>query len=180
MPAIQRGKLMPIIVALIMAVLMIQNYFLVKKIGRQQDTITALTQSFDRLTQVKEGDTIGVFSALSEDSTLILFDPGMGSRKTLMFVFTTWCNACKGNMGQWNLLVGEADYGQIDVIGLTSDSLFKVKQYWKTVPMSFRVLSVANDFGIMKRHKLFTYPTTLLLDHTGVVRHMWRGALTDR
>ncbi|MDH4069345.1 MAG: thioredoxin family protein [Ignavibacteria bacterium] len=140
--------------------------------------IEELNRTIDHLTQIATGDTVRSFTALTEDSALVIVDPKIKDQKMLLLVFATWCKACKGNMHQWNLLA-DSLIGYVNLVGLTSDSLFRIHQYKTEAQMRFETYSVAHDFNIMKRHKLLSFPKTILVDTTGIVLNVWTGTLSD-
>jgi len=178
-PLKNRPRLPVTLLVLVIVVLMVQNFFLVTKTSEQRETIDQLNQQIDHFTQVKAGDSISSFIALNLDSSLAFIEPGMDSKRVLLLVFTTWCNACEQNMGQWNLLVNELSQQDVHILGLSPDSLYKIRDYSRRVSVSFPVYSVVNDFSVMKKHKLLSFPKTLLIDNMGVVLRVWSGILDD-
>jgi hypothetical protein len=68
---------------------------------------------------------------------------------------------------------------EIGVVGLTPDSLFRIRAYRKRVDVLFPISSFSNNPGLAKTYRLLSYPSTVLLDSSGVVRSVWTGGLSD-
>jgi peroxiredoxin len=125
------------------------------------------------------GDSLSVFTAMDLDSSFIPVESLMREKKLLLLVFTTWCHYCKENMDEWNRLVKELAGERLEIVGISPDSIYKIRQYKSLVRVDFYVISLANDFGAMKKNKLLSFPKMVIVDTTGTVTRVWSGVLNE-
>jgi peroxiredoxin len=161
----------------IILLLIIQNFFLVKKVNQHLQTIAHLTDRLNRLSVMAEGDTIHGFSAMTLDSTQVQLDPAGQKKMKVMFVFTTGCGACVKNMEHWLEIVPAFQNDGVDVFGICPDSLYRIREYNSRFNLPFPVYSIAQDSTVSTRYKLLSYPQTIVIDAAGLVRGVWVGVL---
>jgi peroxiredoxin len=175
----KRPRLWTIFLGGAIAVLIVQNILLVLKTQEQSRVIEDLNQTVSHLTQIKVGDSLSVFTAMDLDSSFIPVESLMREKKLLLLVFTTWCHYCKENMDEWNRLVKELAGERLEIVGISPDSIYKIRQYKSLVRVDFYVISLANDFGAMKKNKLLSFPKMVIVDTTGTVTRVWSGVLNE-
>lgn len=176
----KRSSLLLIAGGPIVAILVIQNYLLVQKVDRQQRRVESLTQELHRLTMMNPGDTVRAFSALDLDSARVIVEPAAGDRKTLLYVFTTWCHTCRDNMERWNSLTGRLSGEHVRIVGVCLDSLYRVKQLLSEMPLAFATYSVGGDTVTPRAYKMSGVPMTILLTEQGTVMKVWIGLLDEK
>ena len=101
------------------------------------------------------------------------------ARYVLYFFFATTCQACKNNMPNWNNLMDTLSHQRVRIVGLSPDSLFRIRELLAHVPAKFPVFSVVPDLPKLKKYKLTIFPSTILVEPSGVVKRLWGGLLSD-
>jgi hypothetical protein len=127
----------------IILLLIIQNFFLVRKIDQHLQTIGHLTDRLKRHSIMAKGDIIHPFSAMTLDSTQVQLDPAGQKKMKVMLVFTTGCGACVKNMEHWLEIVPVLLDDGVDVFGICPDSLYRVREYNSRFNLPFPVYSIA-------------------------------------
>ena len=164
---------------LVILILMTQNFLLVQKVQKYEGRIGLMTQEILQLSTLAPGDSIGAFEALDRDSLVVRVNPANGKKKTLLFVFTTWCPSCRRNFSLWDQLLAELKDDDIIVLGISLDSLDIIKRFHAEQSMSFPVYSIVNDTSIALKYKLRGVPQTLLLRENGTVMKVWPGLVEN-
>lgn len=93
----------------------------------------------------------------------------------LLNFWATWCSPCREEIAALNRLQQHFAARGFTVIGISiDDKAATVRAFLKKQPISFPVLhdegQVVND-----RYKVYTYPTSFLVDRTGVIRAFYLG-----
>jgi len=177
-PTINRSRLLIILLCVVIVIMMVQNYFLVRKNDELVKRVERLIDETNRQAIMQGGDSVRPFAVMKLDSTFVVIDPTMKGKK-LFLVFTTWCHACLQNMPEWTKLLKEIPRGDLNIVGLSSDLPYKIKEYRSKVNLSFPVYSTANDSTMMKKYKLLLVPQTILMDSSGLVIKVWPGVLSN-
>lgn len=170
-------KLATVLFFTIMFIIMAQNYFLVKKNENLIKIIEQHLREMSRGNTMQYKDSMQAFGALTLDSVFTIVNPH-GNKKKLFFVFTTWCGACVQNVSEWNKLAKQLGNNELMILGISPDSLYKIREFKSKVKPDFPIMSVAGDTLFMKKYKLFNIPQTLLIDSEGLVVKVWPGLLT--
>jgi peroxiredoxin len=93
----------------------------------------------------------------------------------LINFWATWCPPCRGEMPSLNKLYREfRDKGLIVVAVSTDRSATPVKDFLDKKPVDFPVL-MDSDNKVSRQFKVFSLPTTFLLDRNGTIIHRYLG-----
>jgi len=176
-PTISRSRLLIILLCVVIVIMMVQNYFLVRKNDEYQKRVEILAEEVNRLSVMSKGDTVYAFSALNMDSSSVIIDPD--GKKKLIFVLTTTCGSCVQNMAGWNQLRKDISQFDVQVIGISPDSIYKIRSFSGKVYPSFPVFSLASNYLVARKYKFQTFPQTILVDESGIVQGVWVGILND-
>ena len=171
--------MLPIILTGIIVLIVAQNFLLVQKSGQYLRRIDSLTEALNRLTVMNPGDSVQAMEVLTLEGTSVTIEPRAESLR-LLLVFATWCSACRGNMTQWNMIVGEKDLSRLEVVGLSPDPISTLKEFLSTAEVSYPVYSLSNDSTLVNKYKFISVPQTILLGPSGIVVRLWNGGLSDR
>jgi peroxiredoxin len=163
----------------IIVILMIQNFFLVRKNDALLRKLESAKASLSERSMLSKGDTVYAFRALGLDGERVLIDPRNKKGKTLLFMFSTRCPFCAKNVEHWNRIVKQTAGMQIQILGISIDSLERTGEFISRHGALFPPFSIVNDTTIFRRLRLELVPQTLLLDPTGRVLHVWGGLLND-
>jgi peroxiredoxin len=144
----------------IILLLIVQNFFLVRKSNDRLREIEGLREQLNSISLMNVGDSISSFGVLDLDTSLVTIVQKNDNGPRLLLVFTTWCHFCQENMEQWNQLLQETGWNA-RVIGLSPDPVHVIKEYITRVRVSFPVYSVSNDSSIMTRYRLKSFPQTI-------------------
>jgi peroxiredoxin len=174
-----RQELTTALLVLIVIVMMVQNYFLVRKNQDYSKRIERLSTELMATMVLSPGDSIQTFTALDLDSALVNLQFSNQKKPTLLFGFTTWCHACLENIPQWKSIEEKLAKDEIRIIGVCPDSVFKIKNYIAKTSLSLSAVSIVNDSLLADRLKLHSYPQTILIDREARVVRVMAGALSD-
>ena len=174
-----RSKLLMPLLVLIILVMMVQNYFLVRKNDLAQKRIAQLLDEVNKRSVISNGQQMAAFEGVNLDSQRVIIDLQSGRKKKLLFVFAASCGACSRNMDQWNWIVENTNPGSAEIIGLCADSLNRIREYFNKVRVSFRVFSLSINPSVLTKYKFLAVPQTVLVDSAGVVINVWTGVLSN-
>lgn len=167
------------LLSLVIVIVVVQNFLLVRENEQYMKDIKGLKEETAYNIHIHENDTLGVLRALTIDSSAILIDPAIRQSNILYFFFATTCQACKNNMPNWNNLMDTLSHQRVRIVGLSPDSLFRIRELLAHVPAKFPVFSVVPDLPKLKKYKLTIFPSTILVEPSGVVKRLWGGLLSD-
>ena len=176
----KRQTITTALLVVVILVLIVQNFLLVGKNTQYVRRIEWLTEQLNRLTVMSEGDSVHPFAALTLDGTEVLLDMSQEKKPKAMLVFTTWCGACVKNIEPWQELVHALRSNQCEVFGVSPDSLSKLNEYKNKYALPFPVYSVVHDSSVLTKHKLLSFPQTILIDSLGLVSGVWAGVLSNK
>ncbi|MHB1686469.1 MAG: MauE/DoxX family redox-associated membrane protein [Ignavibacteriaceae bacterium] len=98
------------------------------------------------------------------------------NKKSLIYILSPHCEACKLNLQNWIYLTNTLPSKDLEIIGISLDSLKSTKDYVDKNNLNFPVYSTVDDkFKI--NYKAFITPQTLLIDEEGKVIKTWPGIL---
>jgi peroxiredoxin len=174
----RRGTIIFLLITAIV-ILVVQNYLLVKKTDAYAHQVKGLITRLDQLTLMKVGDKVSPLTGLNMDSASVIIDPAISRHRTLMLVFTTWCKACRENVGNWNRLSQSTPEDEVELVGICLDPLFKLHPFVRDNQLGFPCYSVSNDTSAISRNRFHAVPQTIILDAGGTVRRIWAGTLDE-
>ena len=98
------------------------------------------------------------------------------NKKSLIYILSPHCEACKLNLQNWLYLANALRTKDIEIIGISFDSLKATKDYIGKSNLNFPVFSATgDDFKI--KYKAFITPQTILIDKKGKIIKDWPGIL---
>ncbi len=93
----------------------------------------------------------------------------------LLNFWATWCPPCKAEMPSFNKLYKEMKPRGFEIIAVSNDNAIRyVKEYLSKNSFDFVILWDENQI-VTKKYKIFTVPTTLLIDRNGVIVEKFFG-----
>lgn len=176
-PRDDRKRVLNILLIVFGVVVLGHSVFLTLRTREQSRIIARLEDSIRGLSQIGMGDSLPAVMALDIDSTLVPLYDLEPKALHLVLVFTTWCDACRMTTPEWNQLVANMSGERLHIIGLSSDPPHILKAFVRAHDIVFPVFSVSHNFEIMKRYKLLSFPTGILIDGSGNVLNTWNGLI---
>ncbi|MFI5265921.1 MAG: TlpA family protein disulfide reductase [Chloroflexota bacterium] len=102
---------------------------------------------------------------------------GYRGRPVIVNFWATWCEPCKQEMPA--LQAESAARPDLVVLGVDNvESAVKVKPYVDQLGVRFPIL-LDQDASVMERYQVTGLPTSFFIDRSGVLRSLYRGALTE-
>ncbi len=99
-------------------------------------------------------------------------------RETMLFVFTTSCPACRGNLPNW--LAFEEQLGEhFNVVGISIDSMDATRSYVRDQALPFEVFVPTDPDRFRSDYSLPGVPETLHAGVDGRVEGSWLGVLPE-
>ncbi len=99
-------------------------------------------------------------------------------RETMLFVFTTSCPACKGNLPNW-LELSQRFGDRYDIVGISLDSLPATRSYVRDQALPFAVFVATDPSRLRSEYGLPGVPETIHAGTDGRVRGSWLGVLPE-
>lgn len=164
----------------IIAILMVQNFLLVRKNDALLHRLEAANASLSERSMLSKGDTVYAFRGLGLDGERTLIDAKNEMGKTLFFMFSTRCQFCVKNVEQWNWIMKQSAGLKVDITGICINSLDRTKEFASRVGVSFPTFSIVNDSVSIRHLRLDVVPQTVLIDSLGRVLRVWGGLLSDK
>ena len=90
-------------------------------------------------------------------------------KKTLIYFFAPWCTVCHLSIGNLNILRGQLDESELDIIIVALDwkSKQEVEQFISEHELDFPVL--LGDIQWQQQYKIKGFPSHYVIDHNGKV-----------
>jgi peroxiredoxin len=90
--------------------------------------------------------------------------------------WATWCPPCKEEMPSLNTLYSRMKLKRFEILTVSADNtLDAVEKYIEDHDFDFQVLW-DEDQRVMRAYKVFSLPTTFLIDRNGVIVRIFMGA----
>ena len=166
-------------VALIIA-LSIFNLLLIRQnlgLRKQLSSPGAINASANSL---KPGDVVTPITGTDLNGQPSQVQYGKNNKRQLLLFFSPSCLYCLKQGPIWRDLLNGIDSSRFNVVGIVGDKEDKKEVtnhaeglgYFNT-KFALPVVAVSNE--TLARYKLTATPTTLLIDNTGRVEHVWVG-----
>jgi peroxiredoxin len=126
---------------------------------------------------LRPGEIVPAFSAiyLNNEQCQIQYQGGIA--KTLLFVFSTKCDACRKNLPHWADIVRMVQQRKdCRVIGVSLNELDNSRKFVESHSITFPIV-VPSDSVFPREYKVSATPQTILVDSTGLVQNIWTGVL---
>jgi peroxiredoxin len=92
--------------------------------------------------------------------------------------WATWCKPCKDEMPSLNKLYDTYKDKGLVVLGVSVDKSKKpIVKFLKKVPVDFPILLDANLTVKDELYKVFSLPTTFIIDRSGILEKYYRGEM---
>jgi len=93
----------------------------------------------------------------------------------LLNFFATWCPPCRAEMPSFNKLYSALQQRGLEVVAVSSDrSISDIKDFLEKHKVDFPVLFDA-DRAITKKYRVFSMPTTFLINKNGLIVEKFYG-----
>jgi len=93
----------------------------------------------------------------------------------LLNFFATWCPPCRAEMPAFNKLYREKKIRGLEIISVSTDrSLNDIKDFLQKNKVDFPILFDA-DRSVSKQYRVFSMPTTFLIDKSGKIVEKFYG-----
>jgi len=91
------------------------------------------------------------------------------TKKTLLYFFAPWCNICHLSIGNLNILRGQIDESELDIVIVALDwqSKEEVERFITEHELNFPVLLGNTDW--QSQYKIQGFPSYYVIDHEGKV-----------
>jgi hypothetical protein len=153
-------------------VLLLLNIMLAK----QNRTLKIMGAKPDRALEIQPGTALPTLEGFDRSGGKQRIDYGNDSRKTVFFVFSTRCRACKENMPNWAAVIKGLDQNRFRpaAVSLQSDGVdeYAAEFGLNQIPIITEIdpkYKVAYHFGLT--------PQTILVDSNGKAEKVWTGTL---
>jgi len=155
-----------------------QNLAMRRQLSARADVVNPAAQS------LREGEVVASIAGISLDGRPYELNYSKDERKHLLMYFSPSCPYCVQQAPLWRDVLNKVDTRRVEVLGVVSDQLDKQAVYthadelgyFKTkVPMP---IMFANNEALA-RYRLVATPTTLLVNKSGTVEHVWVGKWDD-
>jgi thiol-disulfide isomerase/thioredoxin len=100
-----------------------------------------------------------------------------GSRKSLIYIFSSGCGVCVSELPSWNRIASEAILQNYDVRGLSLDSLEESRTHLVDKTLVFDV-STMPSMPLQRAYRVVSIPEVLLVSGDGTVDWVHYGAMT--
>jgi len=136
----------------------------------------ALRQQLAELSTIRVGDVVPPIRTSSPGGSRddIVYD---GSRKRLLFIFSTTCRVCDGQVPAWNRLARELKAQGVASHGVSLDGPEATESYFKGKERDFDV--VTPDESVLRSYRVTAVPQVVLVSGDGSVSWLHTGALTE-
>ncbi len=129
---------------------------------------------------LQKGETANIFSAYNlssgrQENVSFTNSPG---QKTLLFIFSTHCSACKINLPNWLNLSKYYFEKNVRVIGISIDPANPTNEYIESNHFNFPVL-IAYDPKFKFDYKAYITPQTIIVDDNGFIIKSYPGILDN-
>lgn len=99
-------------------------------------------------------------------------------KKTIMYVFSVFCSPCKINTANWINLTDTLSFYNLNIIGISIDSLKHTQNFFSENKLNFRTYSTIED-EFMINYKINVTPQTILIDENKKVMKSFPGVLSN-
>jgi peroxiredoxin len=183
-----------LLIALLVYTFYVENKSSPNVISEDQFEQASVNQSFDQLIDVEEseaadssepaehfpgpnaGDKAIDFKLKNlsgEEVTLSQFK----GKKVIINFWATWCPPCKEEMPVMEDFY-QKNRDEIEILAINIDPQYNVKEYQKSLGLSFPIL-LDEDDKINKAYDILTVPTTYVINEQGNITHKQIGAITS-
>jgi peroxiredoxin len=124
------------------------------------------------------GEHVEPIEIQSLDGNISQLSYADSSKKYLCFVLSTTCSHCENNLVNWQHLAAVNNNNKCNIIGLSTQGLVETQKYATSKKVPFFIVSVP-DSSFSRKYKIVGTPTTILINHNGVVEKTWVGELSQ-
>ena len=181
MPIEKKAKQIPLLAVALILALGVLNVLLIRQNFSLRKQLSAGGKIEASATSLKPGEVITTPIA----GTDLAGQPygmhyGNDGKRYLLLFFSPSCPYCLQQGPIWAKLLNQIDASRFEVVGIVGDREDKQKVanhadslgYFNT-RLVLPVVSVSDE--LLARYKLTATPTTLMIDNSGTVEHVWVG-----
>ena len=155
--------------------LFIMNVLLIQ----QNKELKVQAQKRDRTLELKPGTELPAMVGMDMDENKSVLDYSQDMRKTLLFIFSPRCRACKENMPNWESMIKQLDKDSYRIVGV---SLVEsgTKEYVASNKLGSIPVISELDAESRIAYSLALTPQTILINSEGRVEKVWTGRLSGQ
>lgn len=102
------------------------------------------------------------------------------NRIQTIFVFSTRCPVCKETIPKWKTIEESATPNKVSVVGICLDSTLAAINYTRDQNIHFPVFVPEDLIQFARENKLKGVPYTIIRDHNGQTKKVWKGPLSEQ
>ncbi|WP_373228600.1 TlpA disulfide reductase family protein [Cohnella sp.] len=171
----KRGNLITAIIIIGM-----MGWVLYESVYKEAATLSAAGTEVNTETGIRIGNKAADFTLTTIDGKEVSLSDYRGKRVLLNF-WATWCPPCKAEMPHMEKFYKEYQQDDIVVLGVnltnTEKSSDKVKSFIENRGLTFPIL-LDKSGAVSDKYKVIAYPTTFIIDSSGIIRDIYQGAIS--
>lgn len=157
-------------------VLLILNVLLVQ----ENKQLRVQASKPDRALEIKPGTSLPSLEGLDSNGVWHSFDYGQDSRKTVLFVLSPTCQACKDNMPNLKAIINGIDRHLFRPVAVSLQADGYVKEYTNMQDLNQIPILTKIDPKYRVSYNLALTPQTILINTSGKVEKVWTGLLRGK
>lgn len=148
--------------------------------ARRLSQVRRFSDLLNNQNKLQPGALLPALMGYDREGKKVIYAFNDNTRDTLLLVLSPGCHACDDNWPNWNRLIGKLDAKSIRlIIANATPNLVVTEDYLarhqiKEVPLVAEVMP-----EIAQSYRMGYTPQTVLIDHTGRVKKVQTGILTD-
>lgn len=161
-----------IIITIIIVFLSVENVFLILQNKQLKSVVRNLSGDYN--SSLKPGDKLKPIDVMELTGEIKNIKFNLGTRKNLLFLFSTNCPHCEKNLPYWESLRNSIDSSLCGITIISKNDSEATIDWLQKNKVNFDV-SVNKDTSF----KIFVVPQTILTDKTGIIENIWLGELNS-
>ncbi len=142
----------------------------------QNRELKSFPGKFDHSLELSSGTLLPPLGGVDLYGNKLTLSYGVESKKTLLFVFSPGCRACRENMPNWAAIADQIDKNSYRLAAV-SLSLEEVNDYLTQYKLENIPTITEVEAKDRVAYKFMLTPQTILIDASGKVEKVWSGAL---
>ncbi len=165
--------------AFIFVLLLIGEIFLLGKQNKELKKRLAMLVGDTKSETLKTNEMVPAFTASDLNGKEVEIAYREIEGKTILFILSTNCNACAGNLNNWREIANRFSTSSARVFAISIDPLDVTKNYVTENDLKYPVF-VTSDLAFYQNYKPALTPQTILIDVQGRIEKIWVGMLNER
>ncbi len=172
MPVYRLSKKKAVLFVGLAIILTVINLILIDQNKKLRAYIIELQQS----SELKPGATVSELHGVDTKGSEVEIGYGHDARKTVILVFSPDCDYCTQNMPAWKKILSDIDHNSFRVVAVSlvakGAKEYAAEHNLTSIPVIEKMYTTGAD-----TYKMGTTPETILIDSSGRVERVWKGAL---